>query len=83
MDSERLKVVQQRLSQKDKHKLRSFLGLCIYYWRFIAGFADSEVADPIQGRKAHFSMVPRSRSCLLNHEVMYSTCPRILVLEAR
>lgn len=41
MDSERLKVAQERLSQKDKHKFRNFLGLCIYYWRFIAGFADS------------------------------------------
>jgi hypothetical protein len=24
----------------DKHQLRSFLGLCTYYWRFIFGFAD-------------------------------------------
>jgi hypothetical protein len=41
MDSDRLKVVQEWLSQKDKYKLRSFLGLCIWHWRFIAGFADT------------------------------------------
>jgi hypothetical protein len=40
MDSDRLKLVQEWLSQKDKHKLRSFLGLGIYYWRFTAVFAD-------------------------------------------
>jgi hypothetical protein len=38
---ERLTAVQEWLPPKDKHELRSFLGLCIYYWRLIAGSAET------------------------------------------
>jgi hypothetical protein len=38
-DPEKLKAVREWPTQKNKHAIRSFLGLCTYYRRFIPGFA--------------------------------------------
>jgi hypothetical protein len=37
--AEKLKAVWEWLTQKNKHEMRSFLGLCTYYRLFISGFA--------------------------------------------
>jgi hypothetical protein len=39
-DPKKLKAVQEILTLKNKHEIRSFLGLCTYYIRFISGFAN-------------------------------------------
>jgi hypothetical protein len=39
-DSEKLEAVKSWPRPNHKHQLRSFLGLCTYYSRFISGFAD-------------------------------------------
>jgi hypothetical protein len=44
-DPEKLEAVKNWPPPTDKHQLRSFLGLCTYYRRFIHGFAD--VAKPL------------------------------------
>jgi hypothetical protein len=44
-DPKKLKVVREWPTPKDKHKIRSFLGLCTYYRRFISGFAN--IAKPL------------------------------------
>jgi hypothetical protein len=44
-DSEKLEVVQRKPLPRDKHELRSFLGLCKYYRRFIAGY--TYIAKPM------------------------------------
>ena len=45
MDPEKLKVIQEWPSPKNLHDLRSFIGLCSYYCRFIQGF--STLARPL------------------------------------
>jgi hypothetical protein len=44
-DPEKLEAVRCWPQPKDKHQLRSFLGLCTYYRKFIPGFA--EIAKPL------------------------------------
>jgi hypothetical protein len=44
-DPEKLKAVREWPTPKDKHEIRSFLGLCTYYRRFIPGFAN--IAKPL------------------------------------
>jgi hypothetical protein len=40
-----LKAIQKWPTMRNKHELRSFLGLCTYYRQFISGFAD--IAKPL------------------------------------
>jgi hypothetical protein len=44
-DPEKLKAVREWPTPKDQHEIRSFLGLCTYYRRFISGFAN--IAKPL------------------------------------
>jgi hypothetical protein len=44
-DPEKLEAVRNWPTPRNKHQIRSFLGLCTYYRRFISGFAD--IAKPL------------------------------------
>jgi hypothetical protein len=44
-DPEKLKAVREWPILKKTHEIRSFLGLCTYYRRFISGFAN--IAKPL------------------------------------
>ena len=39
MDNDKLKVIQEWPKPQNLHEVRSFIGLCSYYQRFIQGFA--------------------------------------------
>jgi hypothetical protein len=39
-DPEKLKAVRKWLTQKNKHEIRSFLGICTYFRRFISSFTN-------------------------------------------
>lgn len=45
VDPEKIRAVVEWPVPKDKHEIRSFLGLCTYYRRFVLGFAD--IAKPL------------------------------------
>ena len=45
VDPDKIRAVQEWPQPKDKHEIRSFLGLCTYYRRFVRGFAD--IAKPL------------------------------------
>jgi hypothetical protein len=45
IDPKKLKAVREWPTRKNKHKIRSFLGLCMYYRWFISRFAN--IAKPI------------------------------------
>jgi hypothetical protein len=68
---EKLEDVKNWPPQTDKHQARSFLGLCMYYTSFIAGFALTRITD-----EKRTSSGPR-KSCLPGIEVgtLYGTCP--------
>jgi hypothetical protein len=44
-DPEKLQAVREWPTPKNKDEIRSFLGLCTYYRRFISGFAN--IAKPL------------------------------------
>jgi hypothetical protein len=44
-NSEKLEAVREWPTPRNKHEVRSFLGLCMYYRRFISSFAD--IAKPL------------------------------------
>ncbi len=47
-DPEKLEAVKNWQRPTDKHQLKSFLWLCMYYRRFIAGFAGfADIAKPL------------------------------------
>jgi hypothetical protein len=61
---ETLEALPEWPTLRDKHELRSFLGLCTCYKWFIASFAD--IAKPLTKLRgeANFPMVPRVKSRL-------------------
>jgi hypothetical protein len=59
-DSEKLEPVKNWPIHTDKHQLKSFLGLCAYYRRFISAFAD--IAKPLTRlRETGIRMAYRNR----------------------
>jgi transposase InsO family protein len=55
MQTEKIETVQKWPTPRNLHDVRSFLGLCSYYRRFISGFAD--IAAPLHalaGKGVHF-----------------------------
>jgi hypothetical protein len=49
-DPEKLKAVQEWQTPKNKHEIRSFLGLCTQYRRFIPGFAKNHSQNSLSRR---------------------------------
>jgi len=65
MDPERLDTVKSWPRPNDKHQLRSFLGLCTYYRRFIARFAvTAKLLTRISEQKWTFKWSPEAETTL-------------------
>jgi hypothetical protein len=62
-DPEKLKAVREWPTPKNKHEIRSFVGLCTYYRRFIAGFADTAKAlTKFTEHKQSFQWTPEAEA---------------------
>jgi hypothetical protein len=75
-DPEKLEAVTYWPPPTDKHQLRSFLGLCTYYRRFIHGFAD--IAKPLirlTEEKRMFEWSPEPESALRSLKEVLCTAP--------
>jgi hypothetical protein len=62
-DPEKLKAVWKWRNPKNKHEIRSFVGLCMCYRRFVSGFAD--IAKPLMKlseQKQSFQRTPEAES---------------------
>jgi hypothetical protein len=58
-DPENLKAVRECPTPKNKHEVRSFLGLCSYYRRFISGFANiTKPLTKLTEQKQSFQWTP-------------------------
>lgn len=60
-DPEKIEAVRDWPRPADKHEVRSFLGLCTYYRRFVEGFAD--IAKPLHKLTEQNAVFSWSRDC--------------------
>ena len=61
---------------RDIHQLRSFMGLCGYYRRFIAGFADTAAPlHALTGKGVHFSWGPEQETAFVALKEKLTTAP--------
>ena len=61
---------------RDTHQLRSFMGLCGYYRRFIAGFADTAAPlHALTGKGVHFCWGPEQETAFVALKEKLTTAP--------
>jgi len=61
---------------RDTHQLRSFMGLCGYYRRFIAGFADTAAPlHALTGKGVHFGWGPEQETAFVTLKEKLTTAP--------
>ena len=56
MDPEKLKVIEEWIQPRNLHEVRSFIGMCSYYRRFIEKF--SILAGPLHDLTKKKSQIP-------------------------
>jgi hypothetical protein len=80
MVPEKLEAVKSWPRLNDKHQLRSFLGLCTYYRRFIARFADiAKLLTRLSEDKWTFKWSPEAGTAFHSlRGTVYSNCPGLL-----
>jgi hypothetical protein len=75
-DPEKLETVKNWPPPTDKHHLRSFLGLCIYYTRFIHGFAIiDKLLTRVTEEKRTFEWSPESEVAFRSLKETLCTAP--------
>ena len=77
IDPRKLEAVKSWPRPNDRHQLRSFLGLCTYYRRFIAGFADiAKLLTRLREKKWTFKWSPEAETAVHSlRGTVYSNCP--------
>jgi hypothetical protein len=75
-DPEKLKAVREWPAPKDKHEVRSFLGLCTYYRRFISGFANiAKTLTKLTEQKKIFQWTPGAETAFQTLKGALCTAP--------
>jgi hypothetical protein len=80
-DPEKLEAVREWPTPRNKHEVRSFVGLCIYYRRFISGFAD--IAKPLTRlteEKQAFQWTPEVETAFQTLKEALCTAPSLRLL---
>jgi hypothetical protein len=76
---EKLKAIQEWLTLRNKHDIKSFLGLCTYYRWFISSFAD--IAKPLTRlteEKQAFQCPPEVEAMLQSLKEALCTTPSLV-----
>jgi hypothetical protein len=62
----KLKTIPEWWTEKNKHEIRSFLGLCTYYRQFISDFANiSKPLTKLMEEKQAFQWTPETEAAFL------------------
>ena len=80
MDPEKIKVVQEWPDLRDVHEVRSFLGLCSYYRRFIKHFA--HIASPLHDltkKKISFQWSEQQKASFMKLKAALTSGPVLII----
>jgi hypothetical protein len=75
-DPKKMRALREWPTLKNKHKIRSFLGLCIYYRQFISSFASiAKLLTKLMEEKQTFQWIPEVEAAFQTLKEALCTAP--------